>query len=64
MVPHTSEKRTKKTSAIKAAPMKVTDDFHYKWKPYHKITLHGEQDEWDTKEGPGKYMKNVACTAV
>jgi len=29
------------TSAIKAAPMKIMDDFHYKWKPskYVQISL-------------------------
>jgi len=50
------------TSAIKEAPMKITDDFHYKWKPshaYHKIdTFCGELGH---KEGPGKSMKNVLC---
>jgi len=46
--------------------MKITDDFHYKWKPshaYHKIdTFRGEQDEWDTKEGPGKSC--IACAVA
>jgi len=40
--------------------MKITDDFRLELKPphaYHKIdTFHGE---WDTKEDPGKSMKNV-----
>jgi len=37
--------------------------FPYKWKPsyaYHKIdTFVVSQDEWDTKEGTGKSMKNA-----
>jgi len=51
----------KRTFEIKAAAMKIMDDFHYKWKPsraYHKIdTFYG--DEWDTKEYTGKSMKNA-----
>jgi len=43
--------------------MKIMDDLHYKCKPsraYPKInTFHGSKDEWDTKEGPGKSMKNA-----
>jgi len=36
------------------------DDFHNKWKPSRVInTFHGEKDEWDTKEGHGKSMKNA-----
>jgi len=38
----------------------ITDDFCNKWKPsraYHKIN--SEQNEWDTKEGRGKSMKNA-----
>jgi len=48
------------TYAIKVTAMKITDDFHYEWKSscaYHKIdTVCGD---WDTKEGPGKSMKNA-----
>jgi len=36
------------------------DDFHNKWKPslaYRKIVVN--KDEWDTKEGCGKSMKNA-----
>jgi len=44
------------TSAITVAPMKITDDFHHKWKPshaYHKIdTFHGEQRWMVHKGGP------------
>jgi len=36
--------------------MKITDDFRYKWKPYHKIVE--SKDEWDTKEGTSKSIKN------
>jgi len=37
--------------------MKITDDSLKLSLAYHKIdTFHGE---WDTKEGPGKSMKNV-----
>jgi len=43
--------------------MKITDDFHYEWKPsraYHKIdTFVVSKDEWNTKEDPGKSMKNA-----
>jgi len=43
--------------------MKIKDNFHYKWKPsraYHKIdTFVVSKDEWDTKEGPGKSIKNA-----
>jgi len=39
------------------------DDFHNKWKPsctYHKIDIFMlNKDEWDTKEGHGKSMKNA-----
>jgi len=50
----------KRTSAIKVpvATMKITDDFHYEWKPSHattKSTLYAiSKDEWDTKEDVGK----------
>jgi len=50
----------KRTFAIKVATMKITDNFHYNWKPsraYHIIdTSHGE---WGTKEDTGKSMKNA-----
>jgi len=39
--------------------MRITDN---KWKPSHAIFV-VNKDEWDTKEGRGKSMKN-ACTAV
>jgi len=39
------------------------EDFCYEWKPsraYHKSTLFVvSKDEWDTKEGPDKSMKNA-----
>jgi len=41
--------------------MKITDDFCNKWKPshaYHKIGT-VNRDEWDTKEGRDKSMKNA-----
>jgi len=44
---YTTLRINKITSAIKVAPMKISDDFHFKWKPscaYHKIdTFYGEQ---------------------
>jgi len=53
----------KRTFVIKVATI---DDFYSKWKPSHAIdTFRGEQrwivnkDEWDTKEGRGKSMKNA-----
>jgi len=43
----TNQKLLKRTSAIKVATMKITDDFRYEWKPshaYHKIGIfQGEQ---------------------
>jgi len=43
--------------------MKIMDYFLYEWKPshaYHKINTFVEsKDEWDTKEGTGKSMKNA-----
>jgi len=44
--------------------MKITDDFHWELKPsraYHKIDTFSwlSKDEWDTKEGPGKSVKNA-----
>jgi len=48
----------KRTSAFKETNMKITDDFREKLKPtcaYHKAS----KDEWDTKEGCGKSMKNA-----
>jgi len=37
--------------------------YNFEWKPscaYHKIdTFTVSKDEWDTKEGTGKYMKNA-----
>jgi len=43
--------------------MKIMDDFHCEWKSscaYHKSILFAvRKDEWDTKEGTGKFMKNV-----
>jgi len=48
----------KRTSAIKVATMKIADNFHYEHVP--KPTLFVvSKDEWDTKEGPGKSMKNA-----
>jgi len=47
----------KRTSAIKVATIKITDDFHYEWShqmPTTKSTLFVvSKDEWDPKEGPG-----------
>jgi len=55
----------KTISATKVVIMKITDDFRYMWKPsraYHKInTFSGDKDEWYTKEGTGKFMKNTLC---
>jgi len=51
--------KLKRTSAIKVpvATMKITDDFHYEWKPSHattKSTLYAiSEDEWNTKEDVG-----------
>jgi len=40
--------------------MKIMDDFCNKWKPTTKSTLSMKRkDEWDTKEGTGKSMKNA-----
>jgi len=53
----------KRTSAIKVATRKITNNFHYEWKPYmliKKSTLFTvSKDEWNTKEGTGKSMKNA-----
>jgi len=50
----------KRTSVIKVA---TTDDFRNKWKlslaNYKIDTFVVNKDEWDTKEGHGKSMKNV-----
>jgi len=53
-------------SIIKIATMKITDDFCYKCHvPTTKSTLFTvSKDEWDTKEGTGKSMKNALCAAV
>ena len=56
-----------RTSAIKTATMKNTDDFCYnfcyKGKPSCAIAKSTHfavgKDEWDTKEGTGKSMKNA-----
>ena len=52
----------KSTPAIKIAPMKNTDDFHYEGKPscaIAKSTLFAvSKGEWETKEDTGKSMKN------
>jgi len=43
--------------------MKIASDFHCKWKPscaYHKLTLFiVSKDEWHTKEGTDKSVKNA-----
>jgi len=53
----------KRTSAIKIATMKITDDFHYEWKPlraYHKIdTFLENKDEREMNDGTDKSMKNA-----
>ena len=53
----------KSTSVIKIATMKNMDDFRYKGKPLcatAKSTFFAvSKDEWDTKEGTGKSMKNA-----
>ena len=52
---------SKSTSAIIVATMKNMDDFHYKGKPLHATAkLAVSKDEWDTKEGTGKSMKNAS----
>jgi len=52
-----------RTFATKVATMKIMDDFCCKWKPshtYYTLTLFAvNKDEWDTKEGTGKSMKNA-----
>jgi len=56
----TNQQLFKRTFVIKVATMKITDDFHNKWKPTTKSTLFVvNKDEWDTKEGRGKSMKNA-----
>jgi len=58
----TNQQLLKRTPAIKVVTMKITDDFRYKRKPshtYHNIdTFVVSKDEWETKEGTGKSMKN------
>ena len=53
----------KSTSTFKITTMKNTDDFLYEGKPSRaiaKLTLFAvSKDEWDTKEGTGKSMKNA-----
>jgi len=41
--------------------MKITDDLHLELKPSHayQTPFVGSKDEWDTKEDPGKSIKNV-----
>jgi len=50
-----------RTSAIKTATMKITDDFCYEWHmPTTKLTLFVvSKDEWNTKEGTSKSMKST-----
>ena len=54
---------SKRTSAIKIATMKNTDDFRYEGKPSRattKLTLFAvSKDEWGTKEDTDKSMKNA-----
>jgi len=39
---------------------KITDDFNHKWKPTTKSTLFVvSKDQWNTKKGPGKFIKNA-----
>jgi len=50
----------KRTSAAKVVTMKITDDFHYEWKPsraYH--TFHDEQRWMVHKEDTVKSIKNA-----
>ena len=53
----------KSTSAIKAATMKNTDNFHYEEKPSRATDnltpFAASKEEWDTKEDTGKSMKNA-----
>jgi len=50
----------KRTSEIKVATMEITDDFGSHYMPTTKLTLFVEsKDEWDTKEGTVKSMKNA-----
>ena len=57
----------KSISAIKVATMKNTDNFHHNFhhegKPSHTTAKSTpftvSKDEWDTKEGAGKSMKNA-----
>jgi len=40
--------------------MKITDEELKPSRAYHKIDIfRGRKDEWDTKEGTGKSMKNA-----
>ena len=53
----------KNTYTIKIATMKNTDDYHYEGKPScataKSTLLTVGKDEWDTKEGTGKSMRNT-----
>ena len=59
----TNQELLEKYAVIKIAIMKNTDDFRYEGKPSRanaKLTLFAiSKDEWDTKEGTGKSMKNA-----
>jgi len=50
----------KSTAVIKAATMKIMDEFNYEKKPNTKSTLFTvNKDEWDTKEDTGMSIKNA-----
>jgi len=57
LINSTNQQLLKRTFVIKVA---TTDDFRNKWKPSRAMTLFVvNKDEWDTKEGCGKSMKNA-----
>ena len=65
----TNQEQFEKTSAIKIATMKNTDDFRYEGKPSCATTKSTpfavSKDEWDTKEDTGKVNEEcIVRTAV
>ena len=51
---------SKSTSATKVATMNNMDDFHYEGKPSRATAKSTPfADEWDTKEGTSKFLKNA-----
>jgi len=64
---NTNQQLLKRTSSIKVATMKITDDFCLKLKPlhaYHKIdTFPGEQRLMEHKRGQN-HEECIVCTVV